>query len=608
MKKFCPECGFELQEGDVFCMNCGASLDEEEKPTEQNEKPKKKFNPVPLIIIGGIIVVLAVAALIVFNSPQATLIRSCYKLSKEINENKTLQRVEKILNEGSVELSAEIEDIAADFKIPLISQIDASASAKYYMNQKEAKSMLKLTGSLGGTTALGADFWFSPTELVVRSNTLLGKKAYGIDLEDTTSRDEAKRLLNEYLGIDADGYDNYLKLVQAYTDKEDVLNEKLVKQLVIELIKNAKWDKEKDEIEINDDDVDVTIVYMSVDKERIEKITNSLYNFAKKDEDFEDVMEYIDRDEIEDAIDNLDDNFKIRYKYYIDKDMNLIRQDTKIGDISTRLERFPEEKGFELEYEGDFDVTIRYDVEQNDDERYESTLSANDIDVNIVWNKNTEKWRIDGGLDLVLTGTMEVDEDEITGVIGKINAFGQSISPNLDFKIRNEDKMPELPSYKSIKDVSDVEEIVNAVKESIMGAIEKFLPKPEPIPEPEVEATPDTKADTEAEAVPEDTRKTIPVDGTYIFDDGNEFSIDFQTGAVQQHLQCTAVLKPDGTYTLAFSNGMMSYDDTGTYKRFEDNTMEFKSNSGINATGKYKTNSIEVTIAGFGTVELPKKK
>lgn len=104
-----------------------------------------------------------------------------------------------------------------------------------------------------------------------------------------------------------------------------------------------------------------------------------------------------------------------------------------------------------------------------------------------------------------------------------------------------------------------------------------------------------------------DNKEEVPVEGTYEYDDGKKFSVDPQTGEVTYHVVCTAVLKKDNTYSLSYSDGIMDYQDTGTYRHYKDDSMEFSSDSGIDATGMYYPDHLKVSIPGFGSVTIPKK-
>ena len=53
---------------------------------------------------------------------------------------------------------------------------------------------------------------------------------------------------------------------------------------------------------------------------------------------------------------------------------------------------------------------------------------------------------------------------------------------------------------------------------------------------------------------------------------------------------------------------MINYEDKGTFKRHADDTMEFSSETGIDATGKYYPDHLTVTIPGFGSINIPKKQ
>ncbi len=101
--------------------------------------------------------------------------------------------------------------------------------------------------------------------------------------------------------------------------------------------------------------------------------------------------------------------------------------------------------------------------------------------------------------------------------------------------------------------------------------------------------------------------KAVQTEGTYVYDDGKTFAYNPETGEITYHVVCEARLKKDNTYVLKYSDGIMEFEDTGTFFRNDDDTMQFSSNNGINATGKYFDDHIEVTIPGFGTFNIPRR-
>ena len=783
--KYCPECGFELKPGDEFCINCGAVIDGQGEAAPEPKAEKKSFFKTPggiiLIVFVSLIAIVAIAGVILINTPQLKVLRAAYNTAKDISETDTAKIYSNVMNGGSVEADAELKNIVEGFSIPFLSQVDATAGIKYYMNAEEDSYQMSITGALGGTDAVSLDAWVNPHRVIVKSPTLIGKNAYGIDMSDDESRAKSEKLVSEYLGVDVEEYDRYLKLNDAYAKNKDVLNKKLGYRLYVEAFKNGSVEKGKDEITISDEAQKTETVFLTLTGDQIAKIFRDTYTELKDDEDFAEVMTCIDRDELFEEIDKIPADYRITFRFFINKQIRLIRFEVKTDDGTAVAMVGPDPaqlKEVSLSFSADgLKTAFKYHIDEDSESEYLAHISAeiteanvfgvdvteyiegmNELTADLQWNKTRGDWTLGSNCDLTVNGEMLYADKEARGLIRDVSLGEMKISPQIRFVVKEEDKMPSEPQFTSVKSesdldafISDVTGSIEEIKEKIFGNIvnsalgalggllvpeEEPAPAEEPAAEPESDAAsgadteeiiksiegligamseeanpetgedgqsdedseeaetglsiggidisgldlntiqqllkmfginidingmnlgdiqkiidslgldnldidtvryflsmlgidpsivqPVTKAPKKAENSNKEIKKEqdtesskdgiikkdelVTTEGKYLYDDGNKFAVDPDTGAVTYHVVCAAELKKDNTYSLKYSDGMINYEDKGTFKRHADDTMEFSSETGIDATGKYYPDHLTVTIPGFGSINIPKKQ
>ncbi|GEM_PF-6585023 len=810
----CPYCGFELKEGDVFCLNCGAAIDEDFKTVY--EPPKKKKHTVLWIILAAVAAVLAGTAVYALNRPEVILARAAGKTMEELKNDEGLSFITETLEHGSVEVNMELGDLISGFSLPLLDEIDARAGIKVYNNAEKSEKLISITGSLGGSSALGLDIWAGPEHIILKSPALIGRDAYGIALNERESREEAEALIKEYTGIDAEAYDEYITAVQSYQKNKGQISSKLFKKLYMEVFRIGDVSTEKTKYDFGNGDEKTKIITVSFDRDRTVSLINELYSYAEKDEDLAEFAAQIDRRWLNDLEDSLNEGFLMSLTFYIDADNRLARVETRTDGVSTDtsaiagVPALPDGEGKEENitvvsavqfYDGDLfaalcvgDVSagLSYVTGRNSSKDYSARLecrlsadsaqadsrsadsedesigaihqtAAGDMDFryecDFSWKKDTGSWELFAGNDFKVTGTLRYDPDmrRAEAVVSNIHSEDFTFEPNANIIVIADDAMPEAPDFRTVSSQSDVDDFTAAVTGNVQSLISEFMAdymsgglaggisdvseEPAAIPavpdenadeqeEPdeqeeaypaaleesaeaawestgaendaaavldnseaaanEVEASKNpgtakyaaaasednsgtvqkdvpvskltvtamgTAAETEEEsakdksAASEDkktgmTSKTTdqkdktengskkdtgsnkdsasnkdtgsgkssgkagkpdrPVSGTYYYDDGKKFSFDFSTGKYTEHVTVKATLYTDGTYKLTYSNGLISYDDTGTYNRDSADNMTFASSTGINATGKYYEDYIEVTIPGYITEKLKK--
>ena len=766
--KYCPECGFELKPGDEFCINCGAALDEKRNDVEEPVKKKKSFFKTPggiaVIVIAALLVIAAIACIIFINTPKMKIMRAGYNTYKDLSDTGTAVMLKNVSEGGSIEIQADLKDITENFEIPFVSQIDATLALKYYMNSKEDSYELSASGALGGSNAIGVDLWMNPHRYIVKSPALIGKNAYGVDMSDDESRRQFEKLVKDYSGVDAEPYDDYFRIYDAYAHDKDNLNKKLGYKLMVEAFKNGKFETGKDEITIAGESQKTEVIDFIITGEQLANTFRQSYNELKGLDDFADVVKCIDEEKLLSGIDAIPKDYELTVRFYINDRMRVVRLETSDDAVNTVLTigpdtADPKEFSFTVSEDG-AKASIVYNINEDSEKEYAAhttcmlsgkanilpqiSLDYNDeFATDIQWNKQNGRWSISSDAGYSSDGEMKCENGEIKGSIKNVSVGEYELSPDIRFTVKEKDPMPSDPAYTAIRTDADSESFINDITKSIEDITREFLGNilgsslqgifggedeteyslpedlftpedevdtedsqqetvlPEAIDEivksleegklniggvdisgldletiqrllnmfgvdidisgmdieaiqevidslglgnidiatikgilsmlgvdtsvldsivpdstiPDVKNTDNTaedieKKEQETESPKNDTIKDknqIPTEGTYVYDDGNRFSINQETGEITYHVVCSANLKKDNTYSLKYSDGLMSYEDSGTFRRYSDNSMEFSSDSGIDATGEYYEDHLLVTIPGFGSISIPKK-
>ncbi len=505
--KFCPECGFELKPGDEFCINCGASLidykDAQKDASEASSgKPKKNFIKTPggiiLIVVVALLVAAGVAFLIYFNSPKIKLLRAAKNTAEDVSSMKKVKIIDRVLNGGSIEAGASLQNIIEGFSIPLIGQIDATATVKYYMDTENDSCELSLSGGLGGSQALGADIWADPHRVIVKSPALIGKTAYGFEASDEDSRNELRGLIKEYLDVDIKEADKYIEIADAYSKNKDELNKQLAFKLYEEAFRNGDVEKGKEEITIAGEDIKTESVYLALSGEQLRKMLNKTYDDLKDKEDFSEVAALIDEDELRDKIDDIPDDYELDFKFYINKKTRLVRVESRADKINVTAFIGPdpaEAKEFSVTVSDDSgNKGLTYRVDTDNDNKYLSHVScqlphiieeklgllnvkvgSDELTGDISWNKTGGNWELVTNIGLSADGDFNYDGSKADGVIETIALESQKLSPKIKFKIREEDKMPKVPEYRAVISEKDSEALITDITDSIKNIGEQLL-------------------------------------------------------------------------------------------------------------------------------------
>ena len=633
---YCPECGAELEPGDEFCINCGASLVEGADNAPIAKKPKKKFNPIPLIIILSVIFLLAIAAIIVFSTPQAKLLAAITQTSYDLKENPTFAKLDKLAYGGSIEAEANMTEFLTDLQY--LDDVDSKANAKIYFDSENPRLVINAGASVSGLSALDADLWIDGESATVKSGAFLGKDAYAIDLKPFYANPDTAKASAAYA-----------KAI-AYTKDTAIL------KLYHEAVKYGSLSQDKYD--------DETVYHLSIDAKAAESILRDFYAWAGKDSSSKRFFDDVDPSGVYAFIDSINQSFGLKLRFFTRKNNQITKLEVKTNDsfVSVKVDDPEKISLLDMKIQAD-DCNLECDSKISDSEDgFTAKVSC--------LSDGRECARMNIGWDMN-AGDFEIDYDN------------KKITPDMKLFINEEDNAPELPGEAeeiSLYNEAGINKISGAVSENVTALVEKlglFLPfdlkdmiggtlsmvaenykgyigsgnkslsikeitqiaqmaaeekaaqKAQEIAEAtareiseakaqELEALIDAKiaeiekankalsptsayvpadnttdgSDTEKKDEKKDYKATIP--GTYELNSSG--------------ISGTVALGADGTYAMKVQYLFYVLTDSGTYTVDDSGNVSFNTKLGYNVSGKYDgANSLQITIDGLGSETLKRK-
>jgi len=335
---------------------------------------KQKKSKLPLVgIIAGVLLLVAVIAISVMNSPKVlmgVLVRntpdSAVNFFNAEKADKPLFMTESHKSETKISMSGEDLGMDGDIKLEL--------SSGYQNSTGDFAAEIDL--GLGDLDAITAGIFLSKSEAAIISSLLSDK--YVIDLE----KDE--------LGDNTTFEDRIMMLIMSGDDEElNDLTDRLEKEIQdiqkfsLKMLPNKSINKGKENIEIFGEDKKMAYVEIALDKDEFEDWVEAVFEMISEDKEFEELIveiaEYIDAEyNFEDEI-NPDD---VDLEEFCENAINDL--DDLEAEVSLRIYR----KGF---------TPIAYEV------NYEDEYSEADMVV-LMYNAGNKT-------QLLLDG--EVDGDEI---------------------------------------------------------------------------------------------------------------------------------------------------------------------------------------------------
>ena len=649
--QFCPECGAKLEPGDTFCINCGVSLEDtgvpasqktEKTPVHNSSRQKKKFNPAPIIIVAGILVILIAAFAIGFNLPGVVLLRAAKKTEKAMSEFESVKSIEVLMDGGSLEASADLTEFLTG--LTYLDAIDAKADARIGFNKDDKALVINTSANVANLSALDAVIWLTPEKAFLSSPTLLGNTPYKVDMTDYYSKGTAKLLsgILEKSGTDISGS---------------------LRTLIINAFLYGESSKEKAD--------DKTFVYLTLDRKSAEKVL--LKTFDLKAE--------------------LPADFLLRLCFGINEDSCLysvrLKNNSSAGAVSSD-QKYPDgytltldnisSDGYELTFSAVSDIyegvcTCEVTADNTDKLNAKTFVLLNGNETakaSIEWNRLNGNFSIKSGSDTITPkmtlklnptenyksipsdGTLIslTSDDDLYSVAGNLGENAGLLIGKLGYVLpfSLQDTV-----FGILSDLSDtyispltgegmitmtekkfnetVQEVaVAAAQEAAVSAASAVAA--ETAAETASRVAAEVAASVAAEAISkanltgtsaettsaasdasgttaagdtatgnsDSSAKTSDdiyskIAGTYVYEDGASYGVN-----------ASAKFDASGNYSLSCKSLFFNISESGTYKADKNGNMTFTSNTKYKATGKYLSNgNMEITIVGIATIELVKQ-
>ena len=306
-------------------VNDAAAANEEAAVNEEAaEAPaKKNFGKklVGLIVAFAVIVVGAITAIAITNSPAFVADRALDRLVDDFLAREEVEYFSSLFTEGSVDVSVKGE----------IDEVELDASAKTYFNLKDNQVMVDNIDvkfeALDETRKITGDFFVSDKTVYVANDEILDG-TYGItrgslekELEDSIFNPESD---SEY-ALDEEIYEilrSACKIADSELPEEleaDVteLLTRYSKEIKKSIAKHAEFEKRNEEVKLNDGKKNVRVVYIIITPDTIANVIEDLYDYIEQDDELRDlvVKYYEEIAEILEATDYIDEDFDIEDAY-----------------------------------------------------------------------------------------------------------------------------------------------------------------------------------------------------------------------------------------------------------------------------------------------------
>lgn len=464
---------------------------------------------VAVAVIGGIVIASAASS-----TPLALVEKSVTKSFQALEKNQIVSLVEKALNGGSFEVTA---DLSTAMGIG-----GANANAKLYLDAGKGMAAVTADAGMGDEALFDGMIVMDQNNIAISSDVLFDDEAYGISLKKLAERfnDSEFGPGGEFdLGIELpDSFDNLLKNSDQLTkDAEKVVAEAL-KVLLKSVKSNAELEKEKDTLKFNGDKVNVTAVNITVDDKALVAVISDMLEWAQDDKDLEkflydnaekfvpenedvdpedvidefyDALDDADVDDLEDMLKEVD--FEATLTFYINSgkqlvganleaeaDGEVIKMSAKIGPSWDKISEisFNYDDGWTT-YSGSFTV------DTDDKEEYSAELELSEDD-EVVFSGTFEWDKKDGDYELKLVtsdysywydeyytttysikGELALSAKEATITLDSYteesdNWGTDEVDFDIALTILASDKMPSMPKYTDVLEM-DSEDLTDLV-------------------------------------------------------------------------------------------------------------------------------------------------
>lgn len=501
---------------------------QEELPTDANEDFSEKKKSSLWLKIGGGLVAAAVIAAVIFgilaNTTYALLSSAIKNTSQAAVSSEPVQLLKSVFTQGSVEVALDLENLLDQmFGI----EVEGQVSAKYISNLKDSRAAFLLALNDGSSTLADATLHANKDAIVLESDILFGKTAYGIGLNDLSDNLESS-IFNpyndSYYALDDELYDSLVEMdpditIERYSEYQKVLEEATDEALAVllkSIDKNVGIERDSDTIQFVDTTSKVTVLSVSADDKEISIVLREMLEWMKDSEKVrllmnktadlmddigEDPEDFIDDfydelslmlEDFDDVADNLEDaEAEVHLKLYITKrGKELVKVEFEVDAYDERnqveMVAGPSLRDVELislSYRLSGDVyyparyTLSYTVQENSKDFYSAKLQFRDNEdrssASVTWDKKDGEFRIKADDSYTVKGTMLYEKNRLTIQIRNISDEWDSIKPGLTIILNKQDSTPAVPSYTDILEMEESD--FEYLGEDIYENVEDFL-------------------------------------------------------------------------------------------------------------------------------------
>lgn len=483
------------------------------------------------LTIGGAIAAVVVIALILaltISTPMGLIGTGLKNSINALQKNNVVSLVDGVVNGGSIEVSAELEELTESMMGFGIGE--GTVSAKLYTDL-ENSSMAVVAGVKDGKeTLVDGGIYVNEQRIAIQSEALLGKTAYGVNLKKLVDNfnDSEFGPDGEYsMGIEMN---DDMKKMFSDTDELTKETEKMAKAIVTELLKSLKKNsdvsKDSGSISFAGKKVKTTAVTIEMDGEQMYEVIVDMLDYVRNDKAFKkyltNYLEYalvasgeyyldeLDEDELEEMIDSFYENLED-----LDDDLDYLKDSLEDADVSVKVTFHITKSGKQLvgievkaEADGDkikgsvyagpslkditeisysFDDgydTYRgsYTVKTNDGKKFEAKLKiGEDYTGKITHDKKSGEfkaeitnnyWEETYGIE----GTLKKSGKKVSATIASVYEDEYETELNLNVVLKASDKMPSVSKYTDVltMDVDEIETVVEEVQAAAMELAESF--------------------------------------------------------------------------------------------------------------------------------------
>lgn len=230
----------------------------------------------------------------VMSTPKNTIENAVEKSFKAATKSDDAKFIDKVLNGGSIEISANAAKIMEG--LGLEDATDMDISAKCYFDIAAIKMAFSFAATMKGDSLIDALVYMSDEKFAVSSEALLGKDAYGIVFKDIEKNFDSSEFGEdgEYsLGIDLEVINSFLTAMESMSeppkelekllDKTSDIADDIYTMLIKSALKHSEVDKTSGTISCAGKDVKTKDLSIVLNGEAVSLILADAYDYFAND-------------------------------------------------------------------------------------------------------------------------------------------------------------------------------------------------------------------------------------------------------------------------------------------------------------------------------------